>query len=1651
MVSLSFTSLTTLINREDLSAFTSFLNNRNVAVDDRDENGTTAMMVASEKGHSAFIHALVEFGADATLSDLDNWTALHFAAKEGHVACVRELLEAGANTEAKDMGGWTPLLWAAYQHRTETVRTLLEAGANANVPGQHHMTALVWAAGRGYLDVVQVLLQHGAKVNINDKFGTSPLIWACRKGFTEIVSELLKAGANVDASGMYSWTPLLLAVKGGHTDIVDMLVAHKPNLNVTDKDGITPLIMAAKEGSYEIVSTLVSAGAYINLQDRSGDTCLICAARGGHAQIVEILLKKYADINIIGKEHKTAIYWAVEKNHYDIVKMLLEVHADTEITTKEGDTALLRAVRNRQAEMVELLLDRKARISAVDSKGDTCLHIAMRARSRHIVEILLRNPKHSKMLYRPNKAGETPYNIDIAHKRAILGDIFGARKLNTNEENENRLGYDLYSGALADFLSEPALTVPISVGLYAKWGSGKSFLLGKLTEEMRNFAQQWLEPVLELSPFFVFLLFNLALLMGVAFGTGFCNVTVGLAVGCSVSVLLIVAVFVLKFFGTKWEYEGLCAANARVARAVGYLLLLARITFCHPPGPKARRDKMRQIRFFFAERASVTSAGRGDNSIVQMISSLYEDIEQHCGLFACRLFRAFRPQPVSPESESSFRHLCLVPYAFIFLWTLYVAMATIVLTVHFFTWEPIKAMVAATVQATHNGTHSSSNVLPPVDVEGGTYETIETLLIVLSVTLGIVVLANILTIGKVFYALILPHRLYLNKLSHTGGRDKDRYVQALKDEVQLLINMVRCMDSLTDEQTRLVVVVDGLDSCEQEKVLEILDMVSTLFTVPEAPFVILLSIDPHIISKAVELNINKVFSETAISGNDYLKNLIHLPFFLQNSALRKVNLAQKVAASRERRDTWIDTDNEPNIQQHAMSAAGARRMSVESVSTGMSSKSRLRLPKKQLSRLKGTESIASSVASNLNRIGSSLVTGTSDLNRVLLTDDYFSDVNPRSMRRLMNVIYISGRLVKAFHIDFNWYHLASWINITEQWPYHTTWMILYFEFNESKLEDRMSLYELYTRIRVHIPSSREADPLSEYDRDEKKLDVFLSFHKHTLTLADMKVFLPFTINLDPFIKKVVKEEHFDPVNGQLDGPAPAPAAAPAPTPAAAAAAAAARLRTTQRVSPPPAAPPPGQPWFYHWPVAAPAPDLAQWAWPYGSMPAWSPPMPPAAPPPAPTPNIQLPSVCSDRPLSSLSVEDVCQLVSDLAGISAEAAARYHRTLRSNNISGWVLCACEMPALKRTMKMTFGDWETFRAAVETLRKREAAGPTVPCSSAADPAAATFTASAAPVTSAAPTSAASDAAEARKIRFQLTTDSGKVTQANSATSSTVTSPLVSDGRQPPPSSQSSGSVRRRSGPDNHLEKQVTLEEQMIWGALQTLNEDACEDLREDQEVMAEEEEEQGEDAAAQEEEAETAVLYLQRSPGSPPVPSGIEEVVGSSSHGLSRSGSVLSVRASSVGGAASPERRRPRTISVRSVRPSSLVGSSVDPRSPPSVPLTCTDDPDRLSLGSCHSEAAATAGSRAATPGSPRHKLNQLKEYLSRTLPQRARPTPNGEALSEVTPLVEIVRPELHRQESFDKKSESREGTPRRTTVVEMTPLVGEERSVTDLDV
>lgn len=64
------------------------------------------------------------------------------------------------------------------------------------------------------------------------------------------------------------------------------------------------------------------------------------------------------------------------------------------------------------------------------------------------------------------------------------------------------------------------------------------------------------------------------------------------------------------------------------------------------------------------------------------------------------------------------------------------------------------------------------------------------------------------------------------------------------------------------------------------------------------------------------------------------------------------------------------------------------------------------------------------------------------------------------------------------------------------------------------------------RVRPKLSCLREAAPLLDLDRDERKLDAFLQLHKSDLQVSDLRIFLPFTINLDPYLRKVLKGDFF---------------------------------------------------------------------------------------------------------------------------------------------------------------------------------------------------------------------------------------------------------------------------------------------------------------------------------------------------------------------------------------------------------------------------------------------------------------------------------------------------------------------------------------------
>ncbi|XP_021938085.1 kinase D-interacting substrate of 220 kDa isoform X3 [Zootermopsis nevadensis] len=1389
MVSLCFRSLVNYITDDNLAGLKIFLENKRVQIDDRDENNNTALIVAASKGKLYFVRELINHGADANAEDADNWSALLCAAKEGYADICMELLEHGADIEHRDMGGWTALMWATYKGHSEAAALLLDRGSEVNAHGNYHISSLLWAAGRGHVDIARNLIHHGAKVNVGDKYGTTALVWACRKGNVDIVDSLLKAGANVDTAGMYSWTPLLVATLGNHVDVVNRLLEHKPNVNALDKDGCTALTLACKEGFHEIAVALLNVGAYINIQDRAGDTNLIHAVKGGHRGVVEALLKKYADVDISGKDRKTAIYWAVEKGNVAMVKLLLSANPDLEMSTKDGDTPLLRAVRIRNVEIVQLLLDKKAKVSANDKKGDTALHIAMRARSKGIVEVLLRNPKNSQLLYRPNRSGETPYNIDMNHQKTILGQIFGARRLNTNEDNENMLGYDLYSSALADILSEPSLSMPITVGLYAKWGSGKSFLLNKLREEMKNFARQWVDPVFQFSSLLLLVIVHTALLAGMVIGLAVRSWIIGVCSGGGL-VLFCYTFLILVWYGSQrydwyWPYN----FHVYVTRKLNSLKLILQVMFCHPPGANWNDGLAAQpIRFYFTDQTRVSSTTGGENSVVQMLGSLYDSIENDYGAFATRLYRAFRPKSVKSTSSWRWRRLCCLPYVIIFEIGFLSFLAGIcVLTLYLLTYETDPTSETAILERT----------------------TAQVILITIGLLLCVGIVANLYTWAQMLQALVFSQRRHLQRaISHLDTLKSEGFLQALRSEVNLMTEMAKCLDSFTTQQTRLVVIVDGLDSCEQDKVLLVLDAVHMLFSDTTSPFIVILAIDPHVISKAVEVNSRRLFNESNIGGHDYLRNMVHLPFYLQNSGLRKVKVAQQTAQHHRKSNatatasSWNENEESVNLAAtSAFSTVSGRRLSSES---GLSSSEKLKPASRKGSRkLKLSESIASSLGSNLNRVG-----GAHDLTKMLLTDDYFSDVNPRSMRRLMNVVYITGRLLKSFQIDFNWYHLASWVNITEQWPFRTSWIILYYDMYEDTFDDNTSLKTMYDKVRPQIPVLKDVEPLLELDRDERKFDIFLTYHRNSLLVSDLKIFLPFTINLDPYIKKVIKEEQqsSDEAAGLImssqfaASPPPAPAMVPPPSQTWGTSSSSSpwsghkssltrRQRPLSRSS---SVQGPNMLYSQHSMVGWPQAWMSMQD-PMGGLTRQQ----STIYPPLSAVTCLPPDVLETK-LSTLNVDGVSNLLTKVDDMSSSFLPSYTSVIHENNINGRVLLHCDLDELKKVLQMNFGDWELFRMLVVSLREQELAVVTH-----------------------------QEELGSKNVRFadpsrQVTLQAPERKGINPKTS----------GQLEKEKSSSRGDARS-TNKQTIMEKQVTLEEQMICGALQTLNEEACEDVMEETE--------------------------------------------------------------------------------------------------------------------------------------------------------------------------------------------------------------------------
>ena len=211
--------------RGDITTISSLLN-EGASPDAKDSDGVTALMYASESGHTDVVVLLLKQGANPNLRDSQyGMNALMLSAAEGHTNIVGLLLEAKSEVNAKDYNlGATALMGAAEYGHTAVIELLIYKGADVNAIDKRGFRALAQAATNGHPETVRLLVTNKADLNAqDDKYGATPLMGAAANGHYPIVEFLLKHGADTTLKSKNGFTALEFALQNGHVKVVDLL------------------------------------------------------------------------------------------------------------------------------------------------------------------------------------------------------------------------------------------------------------------------------------------------------------------------------------------------------------------------------------------------------------------------------------------------------------------------------------------------------------------------------------------------------------------------------------------------------------------------------------------------------------------------------------------------------------------------------------------------------------------------------------------------------------------------------------------------------------------------------------------------------------------------------------------------------------------------------------------------------------------------------------------------------------------------------------------------------------------------------------------------------------------------------------------------------------------------------------------------------------------------------------------------------------------------------------------------------------------------------------------------------------------------------------------------------------------------------------
>ncbi|KAH3829901.1 ankyrin-3-like [Dreissena polymorpha] len=336
----------------------------------------TALHIASRKGNSALVSALLSLGANPSFEDKKGENSLHVACKYGHDKCVKILLAENVMLKDKqNKQGLTPLCKALFRLETafrekdyyKTIDLLIDAGCDVNLCAATNMTPLHLVAKKwSSVKVIKKLITAGADVNAETE-ESSPLMSAlCREKIdSATVAVLIEAGANVNYKNRSGKSVLHVAVAKSEDICVQHLLKAGADVNILDCDGNSPLCIAVDENIIKIAPLLLAHGANVNYTDRKSQwSYLFQATFMTHKPMAKLLLEHNADVNFTFPKTNTpsTLHFAVLYGDMEFTKMLLRKNCNfiydkfSDSCFRNQKNVLQVAMFKGNAKMIKLLL-----------------------------------------------------------------------------------------------------------------------------------------------------------------------------------------------------------------------------------------------------------------------------------------------------------------------------------------------------------------------------------------------------------------------------------------------------------------------------------------------------------------------------------------------------------------------------------------------------------------------------------------------------------------------------------------------------------------------------------------------------------------------------------------------------------------------------------------------------------------------------------------------------------------------------------------------------------------------------------------------------------------------------------------------------------------------------------------------------------------------------------------------------------------------------------------------------------------------------------------------------------------------------------------------------------------------------------------------